>query len=211
MPPNSVTLWLRAIEQNDESGAQKLFDRYFERLVVLARKKLQNSSRRVVDEEDIAITSFYDCLANIKDSQYPQVKDRTHLWRLLVKITECRVHDAIRRQTTTKRGSGRVRGESIFLTSAETLGTRGLAEIPDQLPSSADLTSLSDEFDSLLGILPDDNLRNVAKLVIAGFSTAEISERLNRTQRTIQRRIEMIKEIWNAEKNSIESESNENG
>ncbi|MEW4486710.1 ECF-type sigma factor [Thalassoglobus sp. JC818] len=196
MTSNSVTLWLRAIEQKDEDGAQQLFNRYFERLVTLARKRLHGATRRVVDEEDIAIMALYDCLANVRDAKFPQIKDRQHLWRLLVTITECRVHDATRRQTTTKRGSGRVRGESVFVSNGDEKQSNGLAEIPDQMPTSDDLTALSEEFQSLLAELQDDNLREVAKLVMAGYSTAEIAEKLDRTQRTIQRRVEMIREIW---------------
>ena len=42
MPPDaSVTQWLDRLKAGDPAAAQKLWERYFRRLVGLARKKLQ--------------------------------------------------------------------------------------------------------------------------------------------------------------------------
>ena len=84
MDSHSVTLLIRAIENQDTSAEQVLFDRYFKRLVAFARRKLGSMSRRVDDEEDVAITAFCSCLLKIKSGHSPQISDRKHLWRLLV-------------------------------------------------------------------------------------------------------------------------------
>ena len=193
---NSVTLWIRAFERHDDSAAQALFDKYFERLVALARRKMSKTSRRVIDEEDVAITAFHELLACIRSGSVPQVKDRKHLWRLLVKITEHRAFDAIRKLNSQRRGAGRVRGESVFVGSSANRQHAGIAEIPDEQPSPEFADCMAEEYQHLMARLEDDGLRKIAGLVMAGYSTAEIAEKINRTQRTVQRRIKMIQQVW---------------
>ena len=49
----------------------------------------------------------------------------------------------------------------------------------------------------MIALLEDDKLCEIADLVMAGYSTAEIAKQTNRTQRTVQRRLRMIQDIWN--------------
>jgi hypothetical protein len=58
MPSNSVSCWLEGLKEGDSDAAGALWERYCERLVRLARRKLRQSSRRVADEEDIALSAF---------------------------------------------------------------------------------------------------------------------------------------------------------
>jgi hypothetical protein len=59
MPPEaSVTQWIDRLEAGDPDAAQKLWERYFLRLVGLARKKLRAVPRRAADEEDVALSAF---------------------------------------------------------------------------------------------------------------------------------------------------------
>ncbi len=54
----SVTHWLEQLQAGDAVGAQKLWQRYFQRLVGLARKKLQGKKPRLADEEDVIIEGY---------------------------------------------------------------------------------------------------------------------------------------------------------
>ena len=54
----SVTLWLDRLREGDSSAIQGIWDRYFRRLVGLARKKLRGMPRRVSDEEDVALSAL---------------------------------------------------------------------------------------------------------------------------------------------------------
>jgi len=53
----SVTGWLGRLVAGDPSAAQQLWQRYFHRLVGLARQKLRDTPRRVADEEDVALSA----------------------------------------------------------------------------------------------------------------------------------------------------------
>jgi hypothetical protein len=45
----SITTWIHALVQGDDDVAQHLWERYFQRMVELARNKLRTSSTRVAD------------------------------------------------------------------------------------------------------------------------------------------------------------------
>jgi hypothetical protein len=49
----SVTHWIRELKAGNHLAAQELWEKYFQRLVALARSKLRNRPRRVADEEDV--------------------------------------------------------------------------------------------------------------------------------------------------------------
>jgi hypothetical protein len=56
----AVTRWIGDPKSGGDAAAQRLWERYFERLVGLARKKFQNTRRlrTVEDEEDAALSAF---------------------------------------------------------------------------------------------------------------------------------------------------------
>ena len=197
MTSDSVTLLIRAIENDDEAAAHALFERYFARVTAFARRKLAADFRRVVDEEDVAIISFYDCLRRVRSGEHPPLKDRDELWWLLARITERKACDVVRKHLSARRGEGRVQGESVFIRPGSDVSDGGIASVPDPSAKHELATQLTEEIDRMINVLDDDNLRDIADLVLAGFSTAEIAELVDRTQRTVQRRLRMILDIWN--------------
>src|SRR5438067_2490766 len=54
----SVTLWIGRLRAGDPDAAGPLWERYFQRLVGLARARLRGAPRRVSDEEDVALSAF---------------------------------------------------------------------------------------------------------------------------------------------------------
>ncbi len=56
----SVTCWLGNLREGDLAAAQPLWERYFSRLVVVARGKLKRMRRSTAgeDEEDAALSAF---------------------------------------------------------------------------------------------------------------------------------------------------------
>ncbi len=55
---HSVSHWLMQLKAGDPAAAQPLWERYFHRLVELARQRLTPASRRAADEEDAALSAF---------------------------------------------------------------------------------------------------------------------------------------------------------
>jgi len=111
---NSVTRWIDGLREGSDADVQRLWDRYFQRLVHLASARLPGHARRASDEEDVALSAFNSFCDRVGRGQFPELVDRDDLWRLLVTITTRKVVESVRRETRKKRGGGRVRGASAF-------------------------------------------------------------------------------------------------
>src|SRR6516165_7469680 len=94
----SITRLIRAAQADHASAAGPLFAAYFDRLVQLARKRLQNLPGMANYDEDLALRSFYSVYRRVGDKERPlQLTDRDDLWRLLATRTISRAIDLIRR------------------------------------------------------------------------------------------------------------------
>jgi hypothetical protein len=54
----SVTQLIDQLQFGDSLAAQQIWDRFIERLIGLARRRLQQLPRRAIDEEDVALSAF---------------------------------------------------------------------------------------------------------------------------------------------------------
>jgi hypothetical protein len=67
----SVTVWIESLKAGDADAAQKLWRRYFEALVRLARERLRGAPRAVADEEDAALSAFDSFVRGTARGRYP--------------------------------------------------------------------------------------------------------------------------------------------
>jgi DNA-directed RNA polymerase specialized sigma24 family protein len=88
MPPEgSVTCLLAPAQAGDPAAVQQLWERYFRRLVGLARQKLRGAAPAGGDAEDVALSTFTSFWRNAERGRFPLLADRDGLWRLLMVIT----------------------------------------------------------------------------------------------------------------------------
>src|SRR4051794_13381378 len=83
----SVTRWIDQLPLGDAAAVRVLWERYFHRLVGLARKKLADAPRGMADEEDVALSAFDSFCRNAGEGRFPDLTDREGLWRILVVMT----------------------------------------------------------------------------------------------------------------------------
>jgi RNA polymerase sigma factor (sigma-70 family) len=191
---DSVASWLLGARAGDDAAAQRLWERYFERLVRLARHKLPAHGKRAFDEEDVAHSALRCFLHGIAENRYPQLADRHGLWNLLVVITARKAQAYVRRQNRQKRGGGEVLGETAFLGKDDEQA--GIEQVIGAEPTPAFAAQVAEECQRLLDQLEDDALRDIAILKMEGFTVDEIAERLGSTRRTIERRLHIIRKTW---------------
>jgi DNA-directed RNA polymerase specialized sigma24 family protein len=193
---DSVTHWIAELEigQADEAQEQ-LWRRYFRRLVGLARLKLGETPRMAADEEDVAIAALNSFFAGMSEGRFPRVHDRHDLWPLLAKITARKAVDQRRYLLAEKRGGGRVRGESAMIGPSDSLADWP-AELVEQELQPEFLVEISEECDRLIGLLRDDELQKIAIRRLEGYSNAEIACELGVIERTVERRLQLIRSIW---------------
>ncbi len=192
----SVTAWISDLKQGDSDAARQLWDRYFDRLTRLASRRLGNASRRIADEEDVAIDVFQSLCNGAEQGRFTQLGNREDLWKLLVAISGMKAVDQIRRETAQKRGSGDVRGHSIIDSPGETGLGAGFDRFLDAEPTPEFLVTLDEEKKRLFSLLADDSQREVARLRLEGFSNNEIADQLGIALRSVERKIKVVRETW---------------
>jgi RNA polymerase sigma-70 factor (ECF subfamily) len=171
----------------DSRAAEQLFERYAGRLVALARSRLSEKLARRLDPEDIVQSAFRSFFDGLHQGQY-DLPHRGDLWRLLVSITLHKVYRQARRHAAGKRDLDR---------------EQPLGDAPDRWPvpvqqlaeepSPAETTALAEEVEVLLGGLSPVQ-REVAELRLQGHTQNEIAEVVRRSQRTVRRWLEEIKQ-----------------
>jgi DNA-directed RNA polymerase specialized sigma24 family protein len=190
----SVTQWIKSLKEGDDGAAQKLWQRYFEALVRLARSRLRGVPKALADEEDAALNAFDSFCRGAARNRYPRLDDRDDLWRLLVVITERKALDQARHQRRQRRGGGKVCGMPEVADGD--LEGRGGAGLPSPEPTPEFAALVADECRDLFGRLRDDSLRAVARLRMEGYTNQEVSERLGCSLRTVARKLELIRWAW---------------
>ncbi|MCA9236035.1 MAG: hypothetical protein KDA44_11220 [Planctomycetales bacterium] len=198
----SITHWIADLKvQEDDQAQQQIWNRYFQRLMGLARLKLGNSPRRTEDEEDVAVSALHCFFAGVGAGKFPELRDRTNLWPLLAKITARKAINQRRDALRRKRGGGQVRGESLFVNS-EDASAWGLTDVLADDLTPLHLAILEEERNRLFQALPDDLLRTLARKKLEGFKNAEIASEAGVSERTIERKLTRIRNIWAAELDS---------
>ena len=86
-PPGSITRWINDLRAGNPAAASPLWHSYFDKLVHLARAALGAAPRAAVDDEDVALSAFDALSRGLVEGRFPDLRDRTDLWRLLVVIT----------------------------------------------------------------------------------------------------------------------------
>jgi DNA-directed RNA polymerase specialized sigma24 family protein len=186
----SVTHWLTQLQAGDAAAVQPLWERYFSRLVGLARQKLQGRPRGAADEEDVALSAFDSFCRAAERGCFPQLGDRDSLWRLLVVITARKAAHLARDEGRHKRGGGAVVDATEAARLDEVLG-------PEPTPAFA--AQAAEEYRRLLALLGDADLQRAAVLKMEGYTVEEIATQLGRESRTVKRWLQLIRQIWEKE------------
>jgi len=189
----SVTHWIQEIKHGDSVAAQQLWERYFVRLVQRARRELRTANRRVSDEEDVAVSVFDKFFKASQAGRFPDLADRDSLWRLLVKMTAQKAVDHARRQTRQRRGGGRLRGESGLQAAFQPDDVNAMSLVIGSDPTPEFCLMITEQFDSLIELLDDPDLRELALGKMEGYTNQEMAERLDCSLRTIERRLRLIR------------------
>jgi DNA-directed RNA polymerase specialized sigma24 family protein len=188
----SVTRWVCRLQDGDAAAAQKLWERYFPRLVALARLKIRGSPRRGADEEDVALSAFDSFCRKAEEGRFPDLADRHDLWQLLMVITVRKAAHLLRDETRLKRNPGRA-------TSQACDPGFNLADVLSREPTPAFAAQAAEECQRLLKNLNDAGLEKVAVWKMEGHTVEEIAEKMGFAPRSIKRKLKMIRDIWERE------------
>ena len=179
---DSVTGVLLQLQRGERSNVDLLLQRYLHRLIGLAASKLGGQPELVDYAEDVALSSLKSLCLGVEQGRFAELRDRDELWRLLATITVRKSISLMRSQRNTSQAS-----------------ELQLAQILSCEPDPAETQVMESYISELFEMLDDDELRQIAKLKIDGYKNAEIAKKLGCVERTIERRLHRIRNIWQKE------------
>jgi DNA-directed RNA polymerase specialized sigma24 family protein len=201
----SVTIWIGDLKSGGDSAAQKLWERYCDRLANLARQQIRNKlpGGGMADEQDAALSAFDSFCQGARRGAYPRLDDRDDLWRLLAVLTTRKVADLARTELAVKRGGGKVKRQYDLTRGTGGAGASdGLeaARVPragvwiEAEPGPEELAIQAEEFRRVLDGLGDPVLREIALAKLEGLTDEEIAERFTKSRKWVQRKLAVIRE-----------------
>jgi DNA-directed RNA polymerase specialized sigma24 family protein len=197
--PGSVTHHIVALKAGDPDAVHRLWDRYFPRLVRLARLtfRARGDRRLTVAEgsEDAASRAFQRLCTAVAEEDALALSDRDDLWIVLVRMTRDQAIDILRRELAAKRGGGRVVAESVL---AE--GEVGFAEFVGCIRTPEEEVIGAEAYQRHLDRLGDETLRRVALLRMEGYTNGEIAQQLGRSLSYVNRKLDLIRALWTEER-----------
>jgi len=194
----SVTIWIERLKAGESTAAEPLFAAYFRRLVGLARQQLRGLRGATADEEDVALSAFDSFCRAAEEDRFPRLEDRDDLWQLLLVITARKVVDLRRRESREKRGGGKVIPASV-LVGDRNEDADALAEVMGREPTPELAVQAAEECRRLLEGLGDEELRALAVAKLENYTNEEIARRLNRSLATVERKLGLIRKLWQRE------------
>src|SRR5262249_12976583 len=123
----------------------------------------------------------------LKRGRFPDLQDRDNLWKVLVILTLRKASHLLRDEQRLKRGGG------------QKTGAQELEELVAQEPGPEIAAELAENCQRLLDRLGQNELRAVALSKMEGYTNEEIAGQLNCATRTVERKLRLIRRLWEKE------------
>jgi len=168
------------LRAGDETAAGEVFQRFAQRLIALARTHLNSWVRQKEDPEDVVQSVYKSFFARYGEGQF-LVTNWNDLWSLLTLITIRKCADRIDYARAQRRDTSR----QVSSTNPAEQGATAW-EAVDPEPTPIEALVLTETVDGLLRAFDQDD-RPIIQLSLQGYTTQEISEELQRAERTVRR------------------------
>jgi RNA polymerase sigma factor (sigma-70 family) len=193
----SVTRLIQLLRSGDvaerDRAARLIWHRYFHDLLELARNNLSKRIRRKEDEEDV-LQSMYKSFCLRQQRGEFELAGRDALWKLLVTITLRKARNAAKKQACQRRDIARE--QTIADLDEEGSAHWVIEQMAAAGPSPAESALLNEALERRLAALESPGLRQIALWRLEGYTNREIADRLDCTERSVERRMERIRSKW---------------
>ncbi len=170
-----------------------LWARYFEPLARVAASRMNPAVCRSGGPEDVArdvILEFCRLLAEPDVARrFPRLSTRQNLWAVLVRMT---VYEAFDKTAKFRRQLEIVAGESAF-------GPTGPDGVVGTEPAPEFVAAVNDLLEQLATWKHPEQgrrLQTVARMILEGYTHAEIAAELLCSERDVGRKLKLIRKIW---------------
>ena len=184
-----VSHWIDLVKSGDSTAANGIWQHYFDRLVRSVRGRMYGQNRAVSDEEDVVLSVFESFYNAAENGRFPDLSDRDDLWRLLLRMAARKVVDKQRHDQRQRRG-GAVAHQPLDHTG----GDDSIIEAIGDAPSPEMVLMMQESVEQIFSHLGVGPLRDLAGAKLEGYSNAELAQRFDCSERTIERRLHLIRE-----------------
>jgi RNA polymerase sigma-70 factor (ECF subfamily) len=165
------------LRASDEEAAKRVFQQFAQRLIALARSRLDDRLLRKVDPEDILQSVFKSFFCRQAQGEF-DLDSWDSLWSLLSVIT-VRKCGRWRRYFRAERRNLQAEVSSWELFADE--------------PTPEEAAILTETLEQVMRGL-EDGEREMVMLSLQGYTVAEISDQVDRTRRTVQRVLQRVRQ-----------------
>jgi RNA polymerase sigma factor (sigma-70 family) len=189
-----ITRWAKQLEAGDHQAAGHIWAAYVDKLLRLVRRKLDRRIHRRTDPDDVVQSAFWSFCRATEKGKYT-FGSRADLWAFLCTITIRKVLNTAHRHS---RGRRDYRRETSIQADTGHSSVADFNAIASGDPTPLQAVIFSEEFQRLLGVLSKKELPEIARMKFEGMTNAEIARALKCTERTIERKLERIRQEWEA-------------
>src|SRR5262249_28438645 len=195
----SISVWIDRLKAGEGDAAAALWERYFTRLVALARTRLPGVPYREDVAEDVAVSVFHSFFRRAGEGGFRQLDDRGDLWQLLAVLTTRKAVSARRRERAAKRGAGQVVAASDLGAGPDEEAVALFGNLPAAEPTPEEVVAAVEEGHRLLDLLGNEELRQVARDRLEGYTNEEIADRRSISLATVERKLMRVRTRWSDE------------
>ena len=178
--------FLARIQAGDEDAARELLARYEPEVRLVVRRKLPKMLRSRFDSLDFLQSVWGSFFRRVRDSApgVAEFEDQRHLVAFLARAAKNKVIDEFRRAASQK--------QNFKLEVPIWDGGEHARELPDHVDSPSQIAEAHEAYDRLLDLLPPER-RDILRLKAQGLSSRDIGQRLEISERTVQRVLEDLR------------------
>jgi RNA polymerase sigma factor (sigma-70 family) len=196
--PGSVTRLIDHLRSDErvvrDEAVRRIWERYLPRLLALARRHLDPRIRALHDEEDVVQSMGRSFFRRMRRREFDLV-GRDDLWALLVTITLNKARGAAQRHRAARRDVRRTRPMSEADANGPVTPLEASAQADDE-PTPEIAAALNEALELRLRSLTRPDLRRLALLKLEGYTNREIAEELDCTERSVERKLGLIRKRW---------------
>jgi RNA polymerase sigma-70 factor (ECF subfamily) len=171
------------LRAGNESAARELFDRYCERLMRLARRRIGQRMLARVDPEDVIQSAFRTFFVHVRNDEFT-FDGADDMFKLLVRLT---VRKALRQIAYHRAAKRNPEKEAQSPDPDHDL----MLELVSSGPTPDMEVALLNEFEEFVAKLPPLD-RKVLEMRLQGYSSAEIAAAVGSYERKVRRVLEKI-------------------
>ena len=181
---SSFAQLMMRLRAGDQPAATEVFHRFAERLIALARTRLDRRLRQKVDPEDVLQSVYKSFFRRYSQGDF-ELADWDGLWSLLTVLT---VRKCGRWRERFRAECRDVERETSLAAPCDAAGW----DLLDREPTPAEAAVLTDTLEHLLQHLEERD-RDIVSLTLQGYPVAEVARQLDRPERTVFRVLEHVK------------------